>query len=243
MAGELILVVDDCSVNLKLTRLLLMSEGYEVLTAASGEEALAVLQSRHAELVLADIQMPGMDGLTLTRRLKQNPSTRGIPVIAVTALAMKGDAEKALDAGCDGYIVKPIDIREVRRNIRAFLDRRAGSNAGAPISTGAAQACEVSGMDDLRLQFWQQGRSQLGQWLTSLYDEFSPDAMSKTVHQWVGTGALLGFRDISTLAREVETTLRERPVDMSELRDELGSLCAEFDRRNPQSRQQLGEAA
>src|SRR4029077_10366175 len=107
MAGEPILVVDDTPVNLKLTRIVLANEGYKVLTAASAEEALELLRGYHPDLVLADIQLPGIDGLELTRRIKKNETTRDISVVALTAFATKGDEQKAIDAGCDGYITKP----------------------------------------------------------------------------------------------------------------------------------------
>src|ERR1019366_8169280 len=103
MAGESILVVDDTPVNLKLTRILLVNEGYKVMTAASGEEALELLCTFHPKLVLADIQLPGIDGRELTRRIKTDETTRDIAVVALTAFAMKGDEQKAIDAGCDGY--------------------------------------------------------------------------------------------------------------------------------------------
>lgn len=99
MAGERILIVDDTPVNLKLTRILLVNEGYKVLTAASGEEALELVRSHHPELVLADIQLPGMDGLELTRQIKQAEATRDVTVIALTAFAMSGDERKAAEAG------------------------------------------------------------------------------------------------------------------------------------------------
>src|SRR5437660_1710414 len=104
MPGEPILIVDDTPVNLKLTRILLEHEGYEVRTATGAEEALALLESFRPRLVLADIQMPGVDGLEMTRRIKRDPRNRGILVVALTALTMKGDEEKALAAGCHGYI-------------------------------------------------------------------------------------------------------------------------------------------
>src|SRR4051794_39559300 len=122
MAGEPILIVDDTPVNLKLTRILLVNEGYTVLTAASAEEALELLRSHHPGLILADIQLPGMDGLEMTRRIKGDPATRDIRVVALTAFAMNGDEEKALDAGCDGYITKPIETRTLGERIRKYLD-------------------------------------------------------------------------------------------------------------------------
>src|ERR1039457_6467223 len=118
MAAEPILIVDDTPVNLKLTRILLVNEGYAVLTASSGEEALELLRSYHPRLILADIQLPGMDGLEMTRRIKQDERTRGIAVVALTAFAMKGDEQKAMDAGCDGYITKPIDTQIGRASCR-----------------------------------------------------------------------------------------------------------------------------
>jgi CheY-like chemotaxis protein len=102
-------VVDDNPHNLKLARVLLTGEGYEVRTAADAEEALTVLAGFTPRLVLMDIQLPGMDGLELTRRLKADPARRHIVVVALTAYAMKGDEAKAVAAGCDGYIAKPID--------------------------------------------------------------------------------------------------------------------------------------
>lgn len=111
MAGPPILIVDDNPVNLKLARVTLAIAGYDVRTAADAEEALALLAAFHPRLILMDIQLPGMDGLTLTRRLKADAATRGIVILALTAYAMKGDEQKALDAGCDGYITKPIDTR------------------------------------------------------------------------------------------------------------------------------------
>jgi two-component system, cell cycle response regulator DivK len=111
MAGEPILVVDDNPANLKLLRMLLVGESYDVRTAGDAGEALAILQQFRPRLILMDLQMPGMDGFELTRRLKGDVATRDIVIIALTAYAMKGDEEKARAAGCDGYVSKPIDTR------------------------------------------------------------------------------------------------------------------------------------
>ena len=104
-----VLIVDDNQANLKLARVVLSLEGLDVRTAASAEEALSVLGSFTPELILMDLQLPGIDGLQLTRQLKADPNRRDIIVLAVTAYAMKGDMEKALAAGCEGYISKPFD--------------------------------------------------------------------------------------------------------------------------------------
>ena len=121
MASERILIVDDNPTNLKLFRVLLAGEGYEVRTAVDADDALAQLADFQPRLILMDLQLPGMDGLTLTRRLKQDPATRGIAILALTSYAMKGDEQKALAAGCDGYITKPIDTRTLPRVIASFL--------------------------------------------------------------------------------------------------------------------------
>ena len=123
MAGEPILIVDDNAVNLKLLRVLLAGEGYAVRTAIDAEDAMAVLQEFRPRLILMDLQMPGMDGLELTRRLKKDPVLAETVIVALTAYAMKGDEDKALEAGCDGYITKPIDTRMLTATIAGYLGR------------------------------------------------------------------------------------------------------------------------
>jgi two-component system cell cycle response regulator DivK len=109
MPGESILVVDDNVANLKLMRLLLRHQGYEVEISTGAAQALATLETFRPRVILMDLQMPGVDGLELTRRLKADPATRDITIVAVTAYAMKGDEAQARAAGCDGYVTKPID--------------------------------------------------------------------------------------------------------------------------------------
>src|SRR5436305_14837788 len=111
MPGKTILIVDDHPTNLKLARVLFAAEGYDVHTAGSATEALGVLSGLRPHLILMDLLLPDTHGLELTRRLKSDPGTRDIPIVALTAFAMKGDDEKALAAGCDGYVSKPIDTR------------------------------------------------------------------------------------------------------------------------------------
>ena len=122
MAEKTILIVDDNPVNLKLIRVLLAGEGYDVHTAGDAEEALRVLQELRPRMILMDIQLPGIDGLELTRRLKADPVTRHITILGLTAYAMKGDEEKILAAGCDGYIAKPIDTRTLPEVIERYLE-------------------------------------------------------------------------------------------------------------------------
>ena len=127
MAGEPILIVDDNLANLKLARVLLSVDGYDIRTAASAEEALTVLDRFHPRLILMDLQLPGIDGLELTRMLKADPARRGVIVLALTAYAMKGDAEKAFAAGCDGYITKPIDPDDFSAEVKRRLFGTANS--------------------------------------------------------------------------------------------------------------------
>lgn len=122
MAGENILAVDDNPANLRLLSFLLTDEGYEVRTAVDAEEALVTLASWRPHLILMDLQLPGMDGIELTRRLKADASTRDVIILAVTAYAMKGDEQRALEAGCDGYLSKPIDTRSLRATLARIID-------------------------------------------------------------------------------------------------------------------------
>jgi CheY-like chemotaxis protein len=121
MSGATILVVDDHPTNLKLCKVMLSVDGYEVHTAADAEEALVMLGSVHPRLILMDLQLPGLDGLELTRRLKADPATRDIVVVALTAYAMQDDEQKALEAGCDGYLAKPIDTRLLAATVERYL--------------------------------------------------------------------------------------------------------------------------
>ena len=124
MPGERILIVDDNATNLKLVAYLMKANGYDVATALDAESAIEALRANRPDVILMDIQLPGIDGLELTRRLKADPGTRDIVIIAVTAYAMKGDQDKALAAGCDDYITKPIDTRALPETIAKHLAKR-----------------------------------------------------------------------------------------------------------------------
>lgn len=116
-----ILVVDDNPRNLKLAFDVLEDAGYEVLEAVNAEEAQIMIDRNLPDLILMDIALPGMDGLTLTRKIKAKERTKHIRIIALTAFAMKGDDQKALAAGCDGYITKPIDIHQLPVQVAEIL--------------------------------------------------------------------------------------------------------------------------
>lgn len=124
--SDRILIVDDNVTNLKLVAYLMKAKGYDVGTAVDAESALAEIRAHRPRLILMDLQLPGTDGLELTRRLKADPATRGILVIAVTAYAMKGDQDRALAAGCDDYVTKPIDTRTLPETIARHLTMAEG---------------------------------------------------------------------------------------------------------------------
>jgi CheY-like chemotaxis protein len=124
MNGATVLVVDDNPTNLKLVSDILGFDGYRILQASDAESAQEIISRTPPDLILMDIALPGMDGLTLTRLLKAGETTRHIIVVALTAFAMKGDDAKARDAGCDGYITKPIDTRTLPGVVAGYLRRR-----------------------------------------------------------------------------------------------------------------------
>lgn len=119
--SPLILVVDDNDAGLLLACSVLQMDGFRVDSAGSAQEVLQHLSARLPDLILMDIQLPGQDGLSLTRQLKASQTTAAIPIVALTAHAMAGDQEQALAAGCSGYISKPIDTRNFSAQVRAFL--------------------------------------------------------------------------------------------------------------------------
>lgn len=122
-----ILIVDDNPTNLKLVTYLVRANGYDVETAAHAEAAVLAIRAQRPDLILMDLQLPGIDGLALTRQLKADPETRDITIIAVTAYAMKGDHERALAAGCDDYVTKPIDTRTLPALIARHVARLGGA--------------------------------------------------------------------------------------------------------------------
>ena len=117
-----VLIIEDNAANMKLAIFLLQSAGHTVLSATDAEAGLTLAREEQPGLILMDIQLPGMDGLTATTALKADEATRAIPVIALTALAMKGDEERIRAAGCDGYIAKPLSYREFLATITARLE-------------------------------------------------------------------------------------------------------------------------
>ncbi|HVZ79261.1 MAG TPA: response regulator [bacterium] len=121
MSEEPILIIDDNPLNLKLAKLLLEVEHYQVHTAQGAEEAFRVLEGFRPRLILMDFQLPGVDGLELTRRLKADPRSKDAIVIMITSYDQKGDEQKAMAAGCDGYLSKPIDTQALPGIVAGYL--------------------------------------------------------------------------------------------------------------------------
>jgi two-component system cell cycle response regulator DivK len=126
MTGERILVVEDNDKNMKLFRDVLVAKGYRTLEATTGSEAVDMASEHTPDLVLMDIQLPDLDGVQVLHRLRANARTAAIPVLALTAQAMHGDRERFLAAGFDGYLSKPVDVRELIGTVREHCDRLAG---------------------------------------------------------------------------------------------------------------------
>ena len=121
MTTKTILVVEDNELNMKLVRGLIKIGKYRMLEAIDAESGIEQIREQRPDLVLMDIQLPGMDGLSATKIIKKDPSLKDIPVVALTSYAMQGDEEKALEAGCSGYIAKPIDTRKFLETISQYL--------------------------------------------------------------------------------------------------------------------------
>ena len=119
-----ILVIEDNSANMTLSIFLLKTEGHSVLSASNAEAGLTLARTGHPDLILMDIQLPGMDGLQATALLRSDDTTRQIPIVALTALAMKGDEERILAAGCDGYIAKPMRYKDFLATVTLHLPRQ-----------------------------------------------------------------------------------------------------------------------
>jgi len=240
MPGETILIVEDSAVTLKVTAAALRAEGYKVQVASTAEQALSSLRSWKPDLILVDIMLPGMDGLEFTRRIKQDNRLRDVTVLALTACDMEGDEERAHDAGCDGYLTKPVD-KQTLTEVRQYLDfggkaiepptravePRPGWKPEAP-PLPVTLAIPESEMEDLRRTFLADGALQSRELLASLDEKFDEKRAALLAHRWAGTGGLLGFPRISDRARELDVILRTPPWTTVRMRVALKNLAHAF---------------
>ena len=237
MAGETIIVVDYSPVTLKLAAAVLRSEGYKVHLASNAEEALMRLSTVVPDLLLVDIQLPGMNGLELTRCLRQNPRTRELLIVALTASVTAGVEQLAYDAGCDGFIAKPIDTRSLGQRLRSFID---GLSAAAPEpgiepgigieQGGLPTGLSFSGpeMEGLRRSFLADGSRQVRRLLEFVNARFDIGDAARMFHQWVGAAGALGYMELAEKARDAETLLNTPGWSRSGLRDALIALADAF---------------
>jgi len=232
MPHEAILVVDDAPVNLKLTGILLRKEGYDVHSAVDAEQALDLLETFHPDLMLVDIQLPGMDGLELTRRIKRGERTRDIVVVALTACAMKGDDEKAYRAGCDGYITKPIETVTLAGRIREYLDRRTmPPPPPAPEEPAPAAARLPGGLsfnaaerESLRRRFLEDTSVQVRHMMEGLKRGLEVQSAVYMCRDWAAGATVLDYDDIAILASEVERYLTVPTPDAAVIDEALSNV-------------------
>src|SRR4029077_18594079 len=163
------------------------------------EQALALLRGFHPDLMLVDIELPGMDGLSLTRRVKMNPSTRDIVVLALSGRAGSDQDEEARAAGCDGYITKPVDSATLLSRIREHLDRHVHAPdeaspgvAGRPIPAGDGPADDLD-LESLKRSFLEESAVQSQQMVETLDGSFDASKPARLCHQWVGAAGILGY--------------------------------------------------
>ena len=229
MAGETILVVDDAPVNLKLAAAVLRSEGYKVHLACSAEEALMKLRTMVPDLLLVDLQLPGMNGLDLTRHLRRDARTKDMLIVALTASLLADVQQQAFDAGCDGFIAKPIDTRGLGLRLRSFLDgQSADTNGIDPGSLSEGLALSGPEMEGLRRSFLADGSRQVRRLLDFVNARFDVGEAARMFHQWVGSAGILGYMELAERARAAEVLLNTPGWTKSDLRDNLISLAAAF---------------
>ncbi len=220
MPNESVLVVEDTPVNLKVVKILLARHGFDVRTASTAEEALEVLRQFRPGLVLTDVQLPGMSGLDLTRKLKSDPATRGIMVLALTAFAMRADEQKAYEAGCDGYITKPIDTRTFPTLIRQYLAH--GQETTNPALEGVAEPAELGlSLHEIRREFIADGVEQARRLQGMLSDGFDVADALVTAHRWAGSAGSIGYPEITQASRELEAVLQQNGSGSTERTREL----------------------
>jgi two-component system, cell cycle response regulator DivK len=198
VGNKSVLVVDDNNMNVQLVRVLLSREGYDLRWASDADEALSVLTTFKPGLILMDVQLPGKSGLELTRELRADPSMNDAVIVALTGYAREQLEESCLHAGCDGYIVKPIDTSTFPGIIRSFIDKK--NSRAVPEVQGDVRDL----LRDLRNKFITESSAELAELLsTELLHERS--RLLRALHRWVGIGSTLGMPGVTEQARETET--------------------------------------
>jgi CheY-like chemotaxis protein len=211
-----ILLIDDNPQNLRLASFLLMSEGLQVRTAENAERALELLSAETFSLVLLDIQLPGMDGLELTRRIRNTAAWSGLPIVALTAYAMRHDKERMLAAGCDGYIAKPVDTRSFTKQVLQFLNLDAGVEA--------ASGPEITRLRD---EFLLRTRAEVRALLAIDDIDLGAPCTFAALHRWAGFAGSVGLGSVTDIALEAERLGRQASAGSGpRVRQALTSILA-----------------
>ncbi len=237
MPNETILLVDDLPANLRLTAIALRSDGFRVHLASSAEQAMTMLQTLRPDALLVDIQLPGINGLELAHTVKQDPRTRDMAVVALTAFGSRDYEQAAAAVGCDGFLTKPIDTRTIGARIRQCIqkDKRPQQAPPPPPARPRAQLdappC-LDGLgpevDSLRHTFLTDGIRKCRLMLGSLDDGFDRNRASILAERWVGAGTALGYPGISSKALYLTDALQTAQYDRSQVRDNLLNLGSAF---------------
>ncbi|MEO8597833.1 MAG: response regulator [Candidatus Solibacter sp.] len=233
MAGESIIVVDDSVVSLKLSATILRSEGYRVQLASNAEQALMMMRTTIPELLLLDLQLPGMSGLELARQLRQDARTRELLIVALTASAAAEAEQLAYDAGCDGFISKPVDTRSLGARLRYFLDGQSmpsPASAASPGSRALPSGLSFAGseMEALRRSFLADGARHVRRMMEFIHARFDIGEATRMFHQWVGSAGALGYLELAAQARAAELLLTTPGWTPAEFRETLDALAVAF---------------
>jgi len=237
MPNETILLVDDIPANLKLAAIALRSEGFRVLLASTAEQAMTMLQTLRPDVLLVDIQLPGINGLELAHTVKQDPRTQGMVVVAITAFGSSDYERAAAAVGCDGFLAKPIDTRTVAARIRQCLakDRHPQpsfepSEPRVRMSLQASPCLDGLGpdVDSLWHTFLTDGIRKCRHMLSSVEDGFDRNNASTLADRWIGAGIALGYAGISSKALLLSDALKAPRHDRNQVRDALLFLGSAF---------------
>lgn len=239
---ETILIVDEAATNRKLAQQVLSRAGFAVHSVADGSAALDALAKFQPQVVLTELRLEGVDGVSLARRIKEDPRTRRTVVIAVTACGAESDRTAAASAGCDDFVVKPIDTRALPLLIQTHLARRNQESAGSESLPSRPDQLPVWAMDLCRV-FAKEGAAKAAQFLR---DGTPAGEIGRAAHMWAGLGGTFGYPEITSAARELERSCRmaasagETTLQLERLAGLFAEMSASLDGAAP--RQEMPEA-
>lgn len=232
---ETILIVDEAATNRKLAHQVLSRAGFDVHSFADATAALDALAKLQPQVVLTELRLEGMDGISLARRIKEDPRSRRTVVIAVTGCGAENDRKAAASAGCDDFIVKPIDTRALPRLIQSHLARRDHEGWGAASPPSGSIELPSWAVDLCRV-FAREGAAKAAQFLRQ---ETPAEEIGCAAHMWAGLGGTFGYPEITGLARELERTIRmaadapEVTIPLRRLAELFADITASLDATAP----------